>query len=242
MTLTHRQRDTVSALLDLYGDVRKPISYRRVAEILRVAPATAYRMLRLAEAKGYVVAVYAPPPREISAGRSSVLFAPTDLARSHIEALAGSTIADEDWRTVKERVLEALARPGDAAARETLAYLLAGLEMPRTPLGLAGRVIAALMIGIEENCDGLPVGGELVRRIMRRGSRLGLSTLGGALLGLAWAEGHRRALVRLLEPHLERYESALSSLSPEQATDLAGFARQVDRALRVRHGGGSGAG
>ena len=262
MKLTARQAAAVSILLDLYAEARHPISYRRVAERLGVAPATAYRMLRLAEAKGFVAAVYAAPPREISPGRSSVLFAPTEMAREQLEAVVGRPlapadvvdVADPDWEAAKQKILESLAVREGIPGQEEFEELLAGLEEPGTPLGLAGRMIAVLMIGLEESRDRAAVrsrgaGGagpatrpspgaaeqsEFVQRLAGVGTRFGLSTLGGMLLGLAWADRRGRRLARRLEPHLERFQSAVASLSPEQATDLSGFAGQVEQELRVR--------
>ncbi len=267
MELTVRQAAAVSILLDLYAEARQPISYRRVADRLQVAPATAYRMLRLAEAKGYVAAVYAPPPREISPGRSSLLFAPTGMAQEQLEAVAGrplapadvADVADADWEATKRRILESLAGREGTPGQEGFEELLAGLEEPGTPLGLAGRMIAALMIALEESREratagsgsrggrgatsahGAPAGAavareesEFVQRLAAGGTRFGLTTLGGMLLGLAWADHRGRRLARRLEPHLERFQSAVASLSPEQATDLSGFAGQVDQELRDR--------
>lgn len=262
MKLTPRQTAAVSILLDLYAEARHPISYRRVAERLGVAPATAYRMLRLAEAKGCVAAVYAPPPREISPGRSSLLFAPTAMARGQLEAVAGrplapadvADVADPDWEATKKQILESLSRHDGTPDQEAFEELLAGLEEPGTPLGVAGRMIAALMVGIEESRDraaarlrvaggarraagsstGAAEQSEFVQRLAAGGTRFGLSTLGGMLLGLVWADRRGRQLARRLEPYLDRFQSAVASLSPEQATDLSGFAGQVDQELRDR--------
>jgi len=217
-----------------------------VAKRLAVAPATAYRMLRLAEAKGYVACVYAPPPREASPGRSSVLFAPTEMAREQLEAVAGRPFApaslpdaaDPDWEATKARILETLASRERTPAAEAFEELLTGLEEPGTPLGLAGRMIAALMIAIEESRDRgaarVAEQSEFVQRLAAGGTRFGLSTLGGMLLGLAWADRGGRRLAMRLAPHAERFQSAVASLSPEQASDLSGFAGRVEQELRDR--------
>ncbi len=233
MKLTHRQSAAVAALLDLYADSREqPIAYRQVAERLGVAPTTAYRMLRLAEKMGYLRAIYAARPAERSAGRSAVLFEPTDLARRTIAAVAGPP-PDEAWETTRARILDALASPEAAAYNDALRDLLAGLEEPGTPVDVAGRTIAALMISLEQSREGVD-DTDLLDRIARPGTRFGVATLGGMLLGLAWADRATRTLADRLDRQVDRFESALAELSPEQSSAIAGFVAQLDVALRAR--------
>ncbi|MGC8633118.1 MAG: hypothetical protein ACP5VP_00365 [Candidatus Limnocylindrales bacterium] len=231
MTLTHRQTTIVRALLDLYREAHEPIPYRVVAERLRVSGPTAYRMLRLAEAQGYVEAVYAPRPPVAGAGRSAVLFAPTALAQRRIADAAGAS-TDVDWEATKRRVLEAL-RSHSIPDAENIAQLVAELEQPATPLATAGRLIAALMITLE---DSRPRGGqgELPIRLADTGGRMGLAALGGLLVGLAWADRTRRALSARLARQLQRLTQALATLSPAEEADLAEFVEQLARRLRAR--------
>ncbi len=256
-SLTHRQSDAVGALLDLYAEARQPISYRRVAERLGVGPATAYRMLRLAQAKGYVEAIYRRPPGP-SAGRSPVLFAPTPLAGERLAELAGFA-ADAGWEATRRRVLELVETPGALPDEAELRELLAGLREPATPLARAGLTIAGLMIELEEarprGGRGRPRGGRgrlpgdrtgaLLARLAEGGSRLGLATLGGLLLGLAWAERATdraadqadrvgRTISDRLDRRADLLVDALASLSTEQAAELARFVAQLGRLMRAR--------
>lgn len=232
--LTYRQSAAVAALLDLYAESRhQPIAYRQVAEQLGVAPTTAYRMLRLAEKMGYVRAIYAARPAAHAVGRSPVLFEPTDLAQGTIAAVASPPPPDEAWETTRGRLLEALGSPEAAAYKDALRDLLAGLEEPGTPIDVAGRTIAALMISLEESRGGAD-DSDLLDRIARPGTRFGLSTLSGMLLGLAWADRATRTLANRLDRQVERFQSALAELSPEQSSAIAGFVAQLDVALRAR--------
>lgn len=236
MKLTHRQTEAVTVLLDLYaGSRQQPIAYGQVAEQLGVAPTTAYRMLRLAEQLGYVRATYAARPGPHAVGRSAVLFEPTDLAQRTIAGLEIAPPPDEAWETTRGRLLHALVSPDDAAYSEALHDLLAGLEEPGTPVDVAGRTIAALMISLEESRGGADDSG-LLDRMARAGTRFGLSTLGGMLLGLASADRATRALADRLDRHVERFQAALAELSPEQSSAVAGFVAQLDVALRARRG------
>lgn len=234
MKLSYRQSAAVAALLDLYAESRQqPIAYRQVAGQLGVAPTTAYRMLRLAEKMGYVRAIYAVRSAGHSVGRSPVLFEPTDLAQGTIAAIASPPPSDEAWGTTRGRILEALASPEATAFKDALEELLASLDEPGTPVDVAGRTIAALMISLEESRGGAD-DSDLLERIARPGTRFGLSTLGGMLLGLAWADRATRTLADRLDRQVGRFQAALAELSPEQSSAIAGFVAQLDVALRAR--------
>ena len=234
MKLTYRQSAAVAVLLDLYAEGRQqPIAYRHVAERLGVAPTTAYRMLRLAEKMGYVRAVYAARPAANAVGRSPVLFEPTDLARRTIAGITSPPPPDEAWETTRSRILEALASSEASAFDDALQALVAGLDEPGTPVDVAGRTIAALMISLEESRQGAD-DSDLLERIARPGTRFGLSTLGGMLLGLAWADRATRTLAARLDRQVGHFQSALAELSPEQSSAIAAFVAQLDVALRAR--------
>ena len=234
MKLTHRQVEAVTALLDLYSEGgRRPIAYRDVAERLGVGPSTAYRMLRIAEKMGYVEALYAARPDAHSVGRSAVLFQPTDLAERTIVAIGRPSPLDEAWEKSSARLLEALTEPAGAADEAAIRELLASLEEPGTPTDVAGRTIAALMISLEDARGGQD-DSELLDRIARGGTRVGLSTLGGMLLGLAWADRATTSLAQRFDQRVEAFEAALAELSPAQSRSVAGFAGQLQAALRAR--------
>jgi DNA-binding MarR family transcriptional regulator len=232
--LTRRQVEVVAALLDLYWEGgQRPIAYRDVAERLGVGPSTAYRMLRIAERMGYVEALYAARPDAHSVGRSAVLFQPTDLAERTIAAVGRPSPPEEAWEETSARLLEALIEPAGAADEAAIRELLAGLEEPGTPIDVAGRTIAALMVSLEEARGGQD-DSELLDRIARGGTRVGLSTLGGMLLGLAWADRTTTSLARRFDRRVETFEAALAELSPAQSRSVAGFAGQLQAALRAR--------
>jgi hypothetical protein len=235
MKLTPRQSTAVAALLDLYAEgEQQPIAYAQVAQRLGVAPTTAYRMLRLAEKLGYVRATYPGHAGQPGAGRSPVLFAPTDLARGVVTSYAGPTPPDEAWEATRARILEALASTQQPnAVADVVEELLAGLEESGTPIDVAGRTIATLMISLEESL-GDEAELDLLDRLARPGTRFGLSTLSGMLLGLAWANRTTRSVADRLERQVARFQAAVADLSPEQSQSLAGFLAQLDVGLRAR--------
>lgn len=107
MQLTPRQEAFVRSLLDLYAEARGPIHYSVLAERLSVSPFTAYDMLRLLEGRGYVRSEYHLDENKRGPGRSTVVFLPTDKARS-VVARYGAGLAEGDWERVKDALLDEL--------------------------------------------------------------------------------------------------------------------------------------
>lgn len=240
--LTPRQATVATALAELSADAHA-VPYGRVADRLGIARATAYRLLRLLEAKGYAESVYAPPARVRSPGRSMVLFRPT--ARSmEFRAPVGAAPtertqvgdADEEWLALRRRALAAL-RSGDAERiRSALTEVLAGLDASVAPFGLAGRTIAALLLALAEaSLRSSGRGGEWeepVQRMVGIGGQASLSALSGLLVGLAWTRHTSHDVADRLARRADRFEAALASLSPEGVSSLLDFVRQVEDALR----------
>lgn len=123
MDLTRRQEAFVRSLIDLYAELRGPIHYSVLAERLSVSPFTAYDMLRLLEDRGYVRSEYYLDESPRGPGRSTVLFHPTDKARGLL-ARYGADPPDEDWRRVKDALLDEL-RSGRIEDRDMAAEVLA---------------------------------------------------------------------------------------------------------------------
>lgn len=233
--LTHRQADVMATLLDLYLEAdEQPISYRAVAERLGVAPATAYRMIRIAEAKGHVVATYAPPGRSRSPGRATVLFSPSAQAHEMVNRIGGGSAARADWEATKTRILEAVQQWDEATTDAVVGDLLASLQESSTPLATAATIMAAMMVGLEESQAALPDRDDLVGRLSSGGGRLGLAMLGGMLLGLTWADRTGRQLHRRLDSRLDGLPAAIGAVPPESRDDLVGLVGLVARTVRSR--------
>lgn len=235
VSLTHRQADVLATLFDLYVEADEdPISYKAVAERLEVAPATAYRMIRIAEAKGYVVANYVSPGRSRSPGRAAVLFAPSAKAREMANRIAGDSAARADWEATKARILEAVQQWDEDTTEAVVGDLLATLHAPSTPLNEAATILAALMIGIETSQAALPDRDDLVGRLTAESSRLGLATLGGMLIGLTWADRTGRHLHRRLDGAVDRLPAVIGRVPPESTGEVVGLVGLVARTLRSR--------
>lgn len=123
MQLTPRQEEFVRNLLDLYTESRGPIHYSALAERLSVSPITAYDMLRLLEARGYVRSDYRLEKAKRGPGRSTVVFVPTDKAH-RVVARFGSGIQEPNWERVKDAMLDEI-RSGRSEEHELAVDMLA---------------------------------------------------------------------------------------------------------------------
>jgi hypothetical protein len=234
MKLTGRQYGAIAVLLDLYDESRRqPIAYARVAERLGVTATTAYRMLRLAESLGYVRVTYAVRPEKTGAGRSQVLFEPTELAHATVGGMAEGGQTDEGWDVTRQRVLEALASGDDRDLAQAIDLLVGGLDRPQTPMETAARMIAALMIGVESTAA-TDQEHQLADLIARPATRVSLSTLSGMLLGLALAGRATRNLAGRLDRELTKLQAALGDLSADEAAAITAFAAQLHVAMEAR--------
>lgn len=91
MKLTRRQEEFVKKLLELKQEFDGPIHYSLLAERLGVSPFTAYDMLCLLEAKGYVTSAYQLPPDKCGPGRAERVFYPGEMAYVHAQRRLAET-------------------------------------------------------------------------------------------------------------------------------------------------------
>jgi predicted ArsR family transcriptional regulator len=133
-TLTHRQQQFLVRFLNIYKEMNQSVHYIAVAERFGIGKVTAYEMLRLLEDRGLVHAEYQTGVDQHGPGRAAVLFYPTQEAHKLIAAMAGETTENEDWHSVKERILQQL-RAGKAGGYENLlSELLLRIQEHRSPL------------------------------------------------------------------------------------------------------------
>ena len=242
--LTRRQATVATALTELAANAQA-VPYGRVADRLGIARATAYRLLRVLEAKGYAESIYVPPARVRSPGRSMVLFRPTASSiefRAPLGLVPTSRAqvgeADEEWLALRRRALAALRSGAGERIRDALTEMLAGLDASVAPVGLAGRTIAALLLALAEaSLRSRARGGEWeepVKRMVGIGGQAGLSALSGLLVGLAWTKQASHDVADRLARRADRFEAALAALSPEGISSLLDFVGQVEDALRYQ--------
>jgi hypothetical protein len=226
--LTRRQREFLEAFLDLYREASgQPVHYAAVAKRLGIGRVTAYEMLRLLEEKGLVASEYFLPA-ERGAGRSSILFRPTARAHELISRLAGPSWDGASWGEVKERILNALRAGKAGGYEELLGEILSQLEAQRSPLFVAAHMIAAVILSLH-HLRGEIGAGKLTESLRALGfpEEVGLSALGGLMVGLSLVERANRQLVSRLVGQLHRYQQSLAWLSAENKRQLIDFAREV---------------
>lgn len=223
MKLTHRQETFIIRLLDLCREFKGPIHYSTLAERVGVSPFTAYDMLRLLEAKGFVTSEYRIEVGKSTVGRSEIVFFPTQLTYDRFAELADGADLN-DWENVKSQIMKRILAD-DLHDHELAAELIARIP-PDAPEALryCFEVITLLILRLGKN-TGRKVLAERMSQILewkKSFSKPGLIILGGFILGLL-AIDNPLILERdqpILE-YIQRYQSLVSEMEPRLANRLA---------------------
>lgn len=228
MKLTGRQRDILSRFLDLYREAQHPLHYSDVAEKLGVSPMTAYDMLRLLEERGLVTSKYVLS-QESRAGRSTIVFSPTEEATELMIQLAGEDWDREEWQAVKERILQTLRKGKGSDYRDLLDEILLRIPERRSPMLYATEMITAVLLSLHQLREEAKVSS-----LMENLRGLGLpGELAGLALGLSFVERANRRITSLLLTYSRKYQEHLAKLSAESRERLSEFTQEVMRILGI---------
>jgi hypothetical protein len=226
--LTARQRAFLNKLFDLYREHQGPVHYSLVAEKLGVNRFSAYDMLKLLEKKGVARSDYVLAAKHAGPGRSMIVFYPTKQAASLLSQLTGDMNINEEWRQVKERILQRLRETKSANYRELLNELLARIPEHRSPLIYCTEMITALLLNLnraKEKASGM----NPFRTLASLGStgEAGLGALAGLSLGSTLTEKADVSLRDKLLSCTEHYHAHLLNLSEEAKASLSDFLQEA---------------
>ena len=226
--LTPRQRAFLDKLFDLYHEHQGPVHYSLVAERLGVNKFSAYDMLKLLEKKGVARSDYVLAAEHVGPGRSMIVFSPTQQAANLLSQLTGDINVNEEWRQVKERMLQRLRETKSANYRELLNELLARIPEHKSPLVYCTEMITALLLNLnrakEKASDINPF-----KALSSLGStgEAGLGTLAGLSLGSTFTDKADESLRDRLLSYTKRYHVHLLNLSEEAKTSLSDFLQEA---------------
>lgn len=232
--LTARQRTFLQLLQELYREHKGPVHYSDVARRLGVSPFSAYDMLKVLEKKGFASVSYALAAGHSGPGRSMVVFAPTPSATELLGSQEEVPELDEEWHSVRERVLKRLRQARETSYREALTELLARLPEAHAPLTFCTEMIGVLLLNmgrVRARAGGLNPFRAL--SALRSGEGGGLETLAGLSVGATLSandEAGPSLTQRLLE-HTRGYQANLSRLSEEARSALVQFLEEALEAL-----------
>ena len=226
--LTPRQRAFLDKLFDLYREHQGPVHYSLVAEKLGVNKFSAYDMLRLLEKKGVARSDYVLAAERAGPGRSMIVFYPTKQAASLLSQLTGDININEEWRQVKERILQRLRGTQSANYWELLNELLARIPEHKSPLIYCTEMITALLLNLnraKEKASGM----NPFRALASLGlsGEAGLGALAGLSLGSTLTERADASLRDKLLSYTQRYHTYLLSLNEEAKTSLSDFLQEA---------------
>jgi len=227
--LTGRQREFLSSFLDLYQEAQHPLHYSEVGARLRVSPATAYDMLRLLESRGLASSEYVLPERA-GAGRSSIVFFPTQRAMSLMTELARAEWDTKEWPQAKERILQALREGRGTDYEDLLEEILLRIPEEKLPMLYATEMITAVLLSVHQLKEKARVSGLLYNlRQIGLPEEVALGALGGLTLGLSLVENANRRITSLLLSYSQKYHEHLGELSAESKKNLWDFAQEIMR-------------
>jgi DNA-binding MarR family transcriptional regulator len=227
--LTPRQRAFLDKLFDLHREHQGPVHYSLVAEKLGVNKFSAYDMLKLLEKKGMARSDYVLTAEHAGPGRSMIVFSPTQQAANLFSQLTGDVNINEEWRQLKERILQRLQETKSANYRELLNELLVRIPEHKSPLIYCTEMITALLLNLNRAKE---KAGDInpFRALSSLGStgEAGLGALAGLSLGST-------LLMEKAEPSLrdkllsctKRYHTYLLNLSEEAKASLSDFLEEA---------------
>jgi energy-coupling factor transport system substrate-specific component len=226
MGMTERQEAFLEQFWELYREVKAPVHYSLVAQKLRMSNISAYDMLRLLKRKGMVASQYLLPKKERGPGRSTVVFYPTQRAKSLLTRIGAEEGERREWEDQREKILQSL-RKRKNEYDDVLDELLSRIPDSKSPMLHSTEMITAIALQISQ------LGGEAnarllneVRNLMAAGES-GLSALAGLPLGLMIADGTDEDLSARLISYVERYQRNLSRLGAESKKALTEFFLEV---------------
>jgi hypothetical protein len=222
MKLTPRQQAFLDKLFDLYHEHQGPVHYSLVAEKLGVNKFSAYDMLKLLEKKGMARSDYVLAAEHAGPGRSMIVFYPTQQAANLLSHLTGDININEEWRQVKERILQRLRETKSVHYRELLNEILARISERKSPLIYCTEMITALLLNLnraKEKASGM----NPFRTLSSLGStgEAGLGALAGLSLGFTLTEKADVSLRDKLLSCTRRYHVHLLNLSEEAKASLS---------------------
>jgi DNA-binding MarR family transcriptional regulator len=232
--LTARQRAFLDKLRELYREHKAPVHYSDVARLLGVNRFSAYDMLKVLEKKGFVSSTYALASGHSGPGRSMVVFMPTSQGNSALRAGAEPTRINDDWTSVRERVLSKLRDARDANLREAISELLARLPEASAPLDFCTEMVGVLLLNMQRakaRAGGLNPFRALA--ILRTSDNAALETLAGLSVGATLSDEDESgpSITQRLLDHAHRYQANLSKLNAEARSALAQFLEDALEAL-----------
>lgn len=228
--LTPRQHAFLDKLLELYRETKRPVHYSAVAMQLGVNRFSAYDMLKVLEQKGFASSSYALSAGHAGPGRSLVVFAPTAQGFALSASEGVDRQADEDWSSVRERVLKRLYDARETNYREVIADLLARLPESKAPLVYCTQMVGVLLLNmrrVRARAGGLNPFRAL--STFHTGDDTGLEALAGLSVGatLSVDEETDASLTRRLLDYVQRYQANLGHLSHDARRALAQFLEEA---------------
>jgi hypothetical protein len=142
--------------------------------------------------------------------------------------LVGETWQQEEWDTVKERILQTLHAEKGSDYQSLLDDLLIRITEQRSPLLYVAETITAIILQayqLEENV----ADSKFMARLRSLGlpDEVGLNAVSGLVVGLSFVEQANRRVTGALLAQTRHYQEMLNQLNKQSRRRLADFVSQV---------------
>lgn len=124
--LTNRQREVLKALVELYMQNNRPISYGEIAQALQISRWTAYDIMQSIFRKGFVKIYYKP---KRGPGRTEVLFIPKECAIS----IVSEPDSQKKSVFVRRLILNYIKKTETMGADKVIEHLVLNIMKERNP-------------------------------------------------------------------------------------------------------------
>jgi hypothetical protein len=226
--ITRRQREFLSALIELHDASGQGVHYSAVAKQLHVGKVTAYEMLRLLEERGLVEAEYQRPSSQRGPGRSHVVFLPTSHAYAIIRAVGRPDHTLQEWESTTDRILKTLREYKARNYEPLFEEFVEHLHDHRSRLTYLAEMVTAIVLGLDTVREDFEQRG--VRGIMESigmPGDAGLRAIAGLGAGLSLFDQLNDRVTSALLSQAAKYQEALSEIGSEGRRRLAEFTQEV---------------
>jgi DNA-binding MarR family transcriptional regulator len=146
VSLTKRRREFLDQIYRQYNKTSLPVHYSEVAEAIGVSKWTAYDVLKELETQGLVKRTY--NINENEAGRSTVVFSPTELAEKFFQKDRRELTTLEEWTAIQNKMLELIENPKHLPLRDAINQIILLMKDVDVKLEFCAYFISILLLYI----------------------------------------------------------------------------------------------
>lgn len=144
LSLTKRRQEFLDHIYRQFKKTNNPVHYSKVAEAIGVSKWTAYDVLKELENQGLVKRTYSTNENE--AGRSIVVFSPTEIAESFFQKERRELTNTEEWEAILPEVFKLVENPQNLPLREAIHHIISLMKNVEVKLEFCAYFLSILLL------------------------------------------------------------------------------------------------